>query len=67
MEIKEMEKYIINMSEEKFEEFCKTCTAEQVRAMQAMRFFNKLFTDSSFYKAVEKAVGEVAYEELRAN
>lgn len=66
MEFKEMEKYIINMSEEQFEEFCKTCTAEQVRAMQAMRFFNKLFTDKTFYKAVETAVGEAVYEELRA-
>jgi hypothetical protein len=63
----EMEEFIINMSEEKFEEFCKTCTAEQVKTMQAMRFFNKLFTDSAFYKAVETAVGEAVYEELRAN
>lgn len=67
MEIKEMEKYIINMSEEKFEEFSKGCTAEQVKTMQAMRFFNKLYNDSAFYKVVEKAIGEVAYEELRAN
>lgn len=61
-----MKKYIINMSEEEFKEFSKGCTAEQVKTMQEMRFFNKLFTDSSFYKAVEKAIGEVAYEELRA-
>ena len=67
MEIKEMEKYIINMSEEKFDEFSKGFTAEQVKIMQAMRFFNKLYNDSAFYKAVEKAIGEVAYEELRAN
>lgn len=66
MEVKEMKKYIINMSEEEFKEFSKGCTAEQVKTMQEMRFFNKLFTDSSFYKAVEKAIGEVAYEELRA-
>lgn len=66
MEVKEMKKYIINMSEEKFKEFSKGCTAEQVKTMQEMRFFNKLFTDSAFYKAVEKAIGEVAYEELRA-
>ena len=66
MEIKEMEKYIINMSEEKFEEFSKGCTAEQVKTMQAMRFFNKLYNDSAFYKAVETAVGEAVYEELRA-
>ena len=66
MEIKEMEKYIINMSEEKFEEFSKGCTAEQVKIMQAMRFFNKLYNDSAFYKVVEKAIGEVAYDELRA-
>lgn len=67
MEVKKMEKYIINMSEKKFEEFSKGCTAEQVKTMQAMRFFNKLYTDSAFYKAVETAVAEVAYEELRAN
>lgn len=67
MEIKEMEKFIINMSEEQFKEFSKGCTAEQVKTMQAVRFFSKLFTDTQFYKAVEKAVGEVAYEELRAN
>jgi hypothetical protein len=66
MEIREMEKYIINMSEEKFEEFAKGFSPEQVKVMQAMRFFNKLYSDKTFYKAVEKAVGEVAYEELRA-
>lgn len=67
MEVKEMEKFIVDMSEEQFKEFSKGCMEEQVKTMQAVRFFSKLFTDTQFYKAVEKAVGEVAYKELRAN
>lgn len=67
MEVKEMEKFIINMSEEQFEEFAKDFKPEQVKVMRGMRFFNKLFTDKTFYKAVEKAVAEAVYEELRAN
>ena len=65
--VKEMEKFIIDMSEEKFNEFCENCTKEQVMTMQAMRFFYKLYTDTKFYKAVEQTIAEVAYEELRAN
>lgn len=40
-------------------------TAEQIECLNKMVFFEKLFTDTAFYKAVEKAVGETAYEELR--
>jgi hypothetical protein len=65
MEIKEMEKFIIDMSEDKFKEFCKTCTNEQIKTMQKMRFFHKLFNDPAFYKAVETAVCKAVYEELR--
>ena len=67
MEFNEMRKFIIAMSEEQFEELAKKCTAEQVKAMASMRFFNKLFNDPAFYKTVEKAVCEAVYEELRAN
>ena len=65
MESKAMEKFIIDMSEEKFQEFAKAFSKEQVKTMQAMRFFHKLYTDPAFYKTVENAVGAVAYEELR--
>ena len=40
-------------------------TAEQIELLDKMVFFERLFTDTAFYKAVEKAVGETAYEELR--
>lgn len=67
MQLKEMEKFIVNMSEEQFEELAKTCTAEQVKIMATQRFFHKLFNDPQFYKAVEQAIGEEAYWALRAN
>ena len=44
----------------------KIFTKEQIECLNKADFFDRLFNDSIFYKAVEKAIGEVAYEELRA-
>lgn len=48
------------------EQRSKIFTKEQIDSLNAMDFFDRLFTDSAFYKAVEKAVGEAVYEDLRA-
>lgn len=44
----------------------KIFTKEQKECLDKALFFERLFNDSDFYKAVETSVGEVAYEELRA-
>lgn len=44
----------------------KIFTAEQMKCLDGLVFFEKLFNDSSFYKTVEKAVGEEVYEVMRA-
>ena len=43
----------------------KIFTKEQIDTLERLVFFEKLFTDTPFYKAVEQAVAETAYEELR--
>lgn len=43
----------------------KIFTKEQIDTLEKLVFFEKLFSDSQFYKAVEQAVAETAYEELR--
>jgi hypothetical protein len=48
------------------EQRSKIFTKEQKECLDKALFFERLFSDSAFYKAVETAVGEVAYEELRA-
>ena len=44
----------------------KIFTKEQIDCLNKADFFDGLFNDSAFYKAVETAVGEAVYEELRA-
>lgn len=61
--MKEMLKMYRQLNEE---QRSKIFTKEQIECLNAADFFDRLFTDSAFYKAVETAVGEVAYEELRA-
>ena len=39
---------------------------EQRKCLDSLIFFEKLFSDKKFYNAVEKAIGEEAYKELRA-
>lgn len=40
-------------------------SAEEIECFNKMIFFERLFSDITFYKAVEKAIGETAYEKLR--
>jgi hypothetical protein len=40
-------------------------TEEQIRILKTADFYRRLFNDPSFYKAVEQAVGEAVYNELR--
>lgn len=61
--MKEMLKMYRQLNEEQRN---KIFTKEQKECLDKADFFDRLFTDSAFYKAVETAVGEVAYEELRA-
>lgn len=61
--MKEMLKMYRQLNEEQRN---KIFTKEQIDCLNKLDFFDRLFTDSEFYKAVETAVGEVAYEELRA-
>lgn len=44
----------------------KIFTKEQIECLNKADFFDRLFNDSVFYKAVENAVGEAVYEKLRA-
>ena len=44
----------------------KIFTKEQIECLYRLDFFDRLFTDKAFYKAVETAVGETIYDELRA-
>ena len=43
----------------------KIFTKEQKEVLDKFIFFNKMFNDPSFYKAVCESIGEVVYEELR--
>lgn len=61
--MKEMLKLYRQLNEEQRN---KIFTKEQIECLDRLDFFDRLFTDSAFYKAVETAVSEVAYEELRA-
>ena len=58
-------KFLCEMPEEKFQEFCQDLTESQIKVLQAERFFHKLFSDKLFYDTVCTAIAEVAYEELR--
>lgn len=60
--MKEMLKLYRQLTEEQRK---KIFTQEQIDCLNKADFFDRLFTDSAFYKAVEKAVGEAVYEELR--
>lgn len=60
--MKEMLKLYRQLSEEQRN---RIFTKEQIDCLNKADFFNRLFTDSAFYKTVEKAVAEAAYEELR--
>ena len=61
--MKEMLKLYRQLNEEQRN---KIFTKEQIDCLNKADFFDRLFTDSEFYKAVEKAVCKAAYEELRA-
>lgn len=58
-------KFLLDMPEERFLEFCKDLSKDQIKTLQAERFFHKLFSDKLFYDTVCTAIAEVAYEELR--
>lgn len=62
--MKEMLKLYRQLSEEQRK---KIFTQEQIDCLNRADFFDRLFTDKTFYKAVETAVAEAAYEELRRN
>ncbi len=61
--MKEMLKLYRQLNEEQRN---RTFTKEQIDCLNKADFFDRLFTDSTFYKAVEKAVCKAVYEELRA-
>ncbi len=48
------------------EQRAKIFNEEQRKCLDGLIFFEKLFGDKQFYNAVEKAIGEEAYKELRA-
>ena len=61
--MKEMLEMYKQLEEEKRAEIF---TEEQKKCLDGLLFFEKLFNDSEFYKAVETAIGEEVYKELRA-
>ena len=61
--MKEMLKLYRQLNEEQRN---KIFTKEQIDCLNKADFFDRLFTDKAFYKAVETAIGEAVYEELRA-
>lgn len=61
--MKEMLKMYRQLNEEQRN---KIFTKEQIDCLNKADFFDRLFNDGAFYKAVETAVGEAVYEELRA-
>ena len=48
------------------EQRAKIFNEEQRKCLDGLLFFGKLFSDKKFYNAVEKAIGEEAYKELKA-
>ena len=47
------------------EQRIKIFSEEQIKCLDSLIFFNKLFSDKKFYKSVESAIGEEAYKELK--
>ena len=63
IKMKEMLKLYRQLTEEQRK---KIFTQEQIDCLNKADFFDRLFSDSEFYKAVETAICEAVYEELKA-
>lgn len=61
--MKEMLKMYKQLNEE---QRAKIFNEEQIKCLNGLISFEKLFSDKAFYNAVETAIGEEAYKELRA-